>query len=287
MNILFIGDIVGAPGRRAVEELLPRTVDRYCIDLVVANGENASGGLGITPQVADFLLNQGVDVLTSGNHIWKHKEILPYLEDTDRLLRPANYPPETTPGRGLAVVETAAGEPVAIINLEGRVFMSAIECPFRTVDRLLESLSPEVKVILVDMHAEATSEKQAMGWHLDGRVSAVVGTHTHVQTADERILPGGTGYISDAGMTGPVDSVIGMKREIILERFLTQRPQPFRVATQNMQLQGVVLKIDAPGPLPGSPPGATAVEIGLKVVSGRPPRLIFLSFPSSCLEKFP
>jgi len=193
MNILFIGDIVGAPGRRVVEELLPRAVDRYCIDLVVANGENASGGIGITPQVADFLLNQGVDVLTSGNHIWKHKEILPYLEDTDRLLRPANYPPETTPGRGLAVVETAGGEPVAIINLEGRVFMSAIECPFRTVDRLLESLSPEVKVILVDIHAEATSEKQAMGWHLDGRVSAVVGTHTHVQTADERILPGGTG----------------------------------------------------------------------------------------------
>jgi metallophosphoesterase (TIGR00282 family) len=246
MNILFIGDIVGAPGRRAVEELLPRAVDHYFIDLVVANGENASGGLGITPQVADQLLNQGVDVLTSGNHIWKHKEILPYLEDTDRLLRPANYPPET-PGRGLAMVETAAGEPAVVINLEGRVFMNTLECPFRAVDRLLETLAPEVKVILVDMHAEATSEKQAMGWHLDGRVSAVVGTHTHVQTADERILPGGAGYITDAGMTGPVDSVIGMKREIILERFLTQRPQPFKVATQNMQLQGVVLKIEAGG----------------------------------------
>jgi metallophosphoesterase (TIGR00282 family) len=246
MNILFIGDIVGAPGRRALEELLPRAVDHFFIDLVVANGENASGGIGITPQVADYLLNQGVDVITSGNHIWKHKEILPYLEDTDRLLRPANYPPET-PGRGLATVETAAGESAAIICLEGRVFMSAIECPFRTVDRLLDTLAPEVKVILVDMHAEATSEKQALGWHLDGRVSAVVGTHTHVQTADERILPGGTGYISDAGMTGPVDSVIGMKREIILERFLTQRPQPFRVATQNMQLQGVLVKIDAGG----------------------------------------
>jgi metallophosphoesterase (TIGR00282 family) len=246
MLILFIGDIVGAPGRRAVEELLPRAVDHYRIDLVVANGENASGGIGITPQVADQLLSQGVDLLTSGNHIWKHKEILPYLEDTDRLLRPANYPPET-PGRGLAIVETAAGEPAAVINLEGRVFMNALECPFRTVDRLLETLTPEVKVILVDMHAEATSEKQAMGWHLDGRVSAVVGTHTHVQTADERILPGGTGYITDAGMTGPVDSVIGMKREIILERFLTQRPQPFKVATQNLELQGVVLKIDAQG----------------------------------------
>ncbi len=246
MNILFIGDIVGAPGRRAVEELLPRAVDHHFIDLVVANGENASGGLGITPQVADHLLSLGIDILTSGNHIWKHKEILPYLDDTDRLLRPANYPPET-PGRGHAVVETAAGVPVAIVNLEGRVFMNAIECPFRTADQVLDVLPPEVKIILVDMHAEATSEKQAMGWHLDGRVSAVVGTHTHVQTADERLLPGGTGYLSDAGMTGPLDSVIGMKREIILERFLSARPQPFKVASQNIQLQGVVLKIDAQG----------------------------------------
>jgi len=246
MNIFFIGDIVGAPGRRAVEELLPRVVDHYFIDLVVANGENASGGLGITPQVADQLLSQGIDLLTSGNHIWKHKEILPYLEETDRLLRPANYPPET-PGRGFAIVETAAGERAAVLNLEGRVFMNPLECPFRTAEQVLASLPKEVKVILVDMHAEATSEKQAMGWFLDGRVSAVVGTHTHVQTADERVLPGGTGYISDAGMTGPVDSVIGMKKEIILERFLSQRPQPFKVAAQNIQLQGVVLKIHPQG----------------------------------------
>ena len=178
-----------------MEELLPRLVDRYFIDLVVANGENASGGIGITPQVADFLLGQGIDLLTSGNHIWKHKEIMPYLEDTDRLLRPANYPPET-PGRGYAIVETAAGERVAVINLEGRVFMNPLECPFRTVDQILKDLPKEVKVILVDMHAEATSEKQAMGWFLDGRVSAVLGTHTHVQTADDRVLPGGTGYIT-------------------------------------------------------------------------------------------
>jgi len=246
MNILFIGDIVGAPGRRALEELLPRVVDRQFIDLVIANGENAAGGLGITSLIADQLLGYGIDVLTSGNHIWKHKEIIPYLEGTDRLIRPANYPPET-PGREFTLVETAAGEKAAVLNLEGRVFMNAIECPFRTADRVLAAIPPQVKVILVDMHAEATSEKQALGWHLDGRVSVVVGTHTHVQTADERILPGGTGYITDAGMTGPVDSVIGMKREIILERFLTQRPQPFRVATQNMQLQGVVLKIDAQG----------------------------------------
>ncbi len=246
MNILFIGDICGAPGRRAVEELLPRLVDRYFIDLVVANGENASGGIGITPQVADFLLGQGIDLLTSGNHIWKHKEIKPYLEDTDRLLRPANYPPES-PGRGYAIVETAAGERVAVINLEGRVFMDPLDCPFRTVDHILKDLPKEVKIILVDMHAEATSEKQALGWFLDGRVSAVLGTHTHVQTADGRVLPGGTGYITDAGMTGPLDSVIGMKREIILERFWSQLPQPFKVATQNIQLQGVLLKIDPQG----------------------------------------
>jgi metallophosphoesterase (TIGR00282 family) len=246
VNVLFVGDIVGAPGRRAVEELLPRVVDRFFVDLVVANGENASGGLGITPVVADQLFSLEIDILTSGNHIWKHKEILPYLDDTDRLLRPANYPPGT-PGRGYTVVKTAAGQAAAVINLEGRVFMSPLECPFRTADQILAALPSEVKVILVDMHAEATSEKQAMGWYLAGRVSAVIGTHTHVQTADERLLPGGTAYISDAGMTGPVDSVIGMKREIILERFLSQRPQSFKVATQNLQLQGVLLKIDPQG----------------------------------------
>jgi len=246
MRILFIGDIVGAPGRRAVDELLPKVVDRYLIDLVVANGENAAGGIGITPQVAEYLLNNGIDLLTSGNHIWKHKEILPYLEETDRLLRPANYPPDT-PGRGYSILETAAGNKVAVINLEGRVFMNPLECPFRTVDAILAALPPEVKVTLVDMHAEATSEKLAMGWHLDGRVSAVIGTHTHVQTADERILPGGTGYITDAGMTGPLNSVIGMKKEVILERFLSQRPQPFKVATQNIQMQGVVVQVDEEG----------------------------------------
>jgi 2',3'-cyclic-nucleotide 2'-phosphodiesterase len=246
MHLLFIGDIVGSPGRRAVEELLYRVVDRHLIDLVVANCENASGGIGITPAVADQLLGMGIDVLTSGNHIWKHKDILGYIEDTDRLVRPANYPPDT-PGRGFTVIETAVGEKVAVINLEGRVFMNPIECPFRSVDAVLAQISPEVKIIMVDMHAEATSEKQAMGWHLDGRVSAVLGTHTHVQTADERLLPQGTAYITDVGMTGPINSVIGMKTEIILERFLTQRPQPFKVASQNIQLQGVVLKLNSEG----------------------------------------
>ncbi len=246
MKILVIGDIVGAPGRRAVDELLPKLVDRYYIDLIVANAENAAGGLGLTPEIAQHLFNQGIDVLTSGNHIWKHKEILPYLENNHRLLRPANYPPGT-PGESYTLVETAAGEPAAIFNLEGRVFMSPLECPFRTADRILASFPPDLKVILVDMHAEATSEKLALGWYLDGRVSAVVGTHTHVQTADEKILPGGTGYITDIGMTGPLLSVIGMKKEIILERFLTQRPQTFKVASQNIQLQGVVITVDAQG----------------------------------------
>ncbi|MEJ2225910.1 MAG: TIGR00282 family metallophosphoesterase [Syntrophobacterales bacterium] len=246
MNILFLGDIVGSPGRRAVEEVLDRLVDRHFIDLVVGNGENASGGIGITPPVADQLLNMGIDLLTSGNHIWKHRDILPYLEETDRLLRPANYPPDT-PGRGHTVLETAIGEKIAVINLEGRVFMNPLKCPFRTADQILSQVPPEVKVILVDMHAEATSEKLAMGWYLDGRVSAVLGTHTHVQTADERLLPQGTAYITDVGMTGPINSVIGMKTEVILERFLTQRPQPFKVASQNIQVQGVVLKFDSLG----------------------------------------
>ncbi|MBM4283773.1 MAG: TIGR00282 family metallophosphoesterase [Deltaproteobacteria bacterium] len=246
MNILFIGDIVGSPGRRAVEELLPRLVDQHAIDLVVANGENAAGGVGITPPVAEQLLAMGVDVLTSGNHIWKHKEIIPYLEDTDRLLRPANYPPGT-PGRGWTVVETAVGQKAAVVNLEGRVFMNPLECPFRTVDQVLASLPAEVRAVVVDMHAEATSEKLAMGWYLDGRVSAVIGTHTHVQTADARVLPRGTGYITDVGMTGPVDSVIGMKTEVILQRFLTQLPQPFKVASQDVQLQAVVINLDLAG----------------------------------------
>lgn len=246
MKIFFIGDIMGAPGRRAVAGLLHKVVDRYQIDLVVANGENASGGLGITPEVAEQLLQSGIDVLTSGNHIWKHKEIIPYLESSDRLLRPANYPPGT-PGQGLTIVETAGGELAAVLNLEGRVFMNPLLCPFRTADQELAALPPEVKIILVDFHAEATSEKLALGWYLDGRASAVIGTHTHVQTADERILPGGLGYLTDAGMTGPFDGVIGMDRQVIIQRFLSQMPQKFKVASQQIQLQGVVLDIGPDG----------------------------------------
>jgi hypothetical protein len=246
MKIFFIGDIMGSPGRKAVSALLHKVVDKYGIDLVVGNGENASGGIGITPEVAEQLFQMGIDVLTTGNHVWKHREIRPYLETSDRMLRPANYP-AGTPGRGLTLVETAAGESAAVLNLEGRIFMNPLECPFRTADRELASLPPGVKVILVDMHAEATSEKLAMAWYLDGRVSAVIGTHTHVQTADERLLPGGLGYLTDAGMTGPGDGVIGMDRQVIIERFLTQLPQKFKVAGQNIQLQGVVLDIEENG----------------------------------------
>ncbi len=246
MKIFFIGDIMGAPGRQAIDQLLHKVVDRHQIDLVIGNGENVAGGLGITPETAEYLFHAGLDIITTGNHLWKHKDIIPYIKKTDRLLRPANYP-EGTPGRGLAVARTAGGEAVAVLNLEGRIFMTPLECPFRTADRELASLPPEVRVIIVDMHAEATSEKQALGWYLDGRVSAVIGTHTHVQTADERLLPQGTGYLTDAGMTGPADSVIGMDRHIIMERFVSQMPQKFKVAHHNIQLQGVLLQIAPDG----------------------------------------
>ncbi len=246
MRIFFVGDIMGSPGRKAISGLLHKVVDKYRIDLVVANGENASGGIGITPEVAEQLFQMGIDVMTTGNHIWKHKEIQSYIETNDRLLRPANYP-AGTPGRGLTIIETAAGESAAVLNLEGRIFMNPLECPFRTADRELASLPPEVKVILVDMHAEATSEKLALAWYLDGRASAVIGTHTHVQTADERLLPGGLGYLTDAGMTGPADGVIGMERQVIIDRFLSHLPQKFKVASHNIQLQGVVLDIEGNG----------------------------------------
>jgi 2',3'-cyclic-nucleotide 2'-phosphodiesterase len=246
MNIFFIGDIMGSPGRKAISGLLHKVVDKYQVDLVIANGENASGGIGITPEVAEQLFQMGIDVMTTGNHIWKHKEIRSYLASNERLLRPANYP-AGTPGRGLTVIETAAGESAAVLNLEGRIFMNPLECPFRTADRELAVLPPEIKVIIVDMHAEATSEKLALAWYLDGRVSAVIGTHTHVQTADERLFPGGLGYLTDAGMTGPSDGVIGMDRQVIIDRFLSQLPQKFKVANHNIQLQGIVLDIGGDG----------------------------------------
>lgn len=243
VNILFIGDIVGAPGRQAVSRELHRLIDRYRIDLVIANGENAAGGFGITEEKARELFSLGIDVLTSGNHVWDKKESYSYIRREERLVRPANYPPETI-GRGSTIVRTAGGISVGILNLEGRVFMNSLDCPFRTADREIVRLKEQANIVFVDFHAEATSEKVALGWYLDGKVSAVIGTHTHVQTADERILPGGTAYMTDAGMTGSFDSVIGVKKELAVERFTTQMPVRFEVAKKDIRLNGAVLGID-------------------------------------------
>ncbi len=243
MNILFIGDIVGRSGREALERLLGRLVDRHQVDLVVANGENAAGGFGLTSDIVREMTAQGVDVITSGNHIWDKREVYDFLDTQPCLLRPANYPPGP-PGRGAGVFSTPAGVKVGVINLEGRVFMNNLECPFRAADLLVEELRKQTPVILVDFHAEATSEKVALGCYLDGRVSAVVGTHTHVQTADERLLPGGTAYITDAGMTGALDAVIGIRKELAIERFLTQLPVRFEVAKKDPVLCGVLFSVD-------------------------------------------
>lgn len=243
MNILFIADIVGNPGRRIVAKHLKGLRSQESLTLVVANGENGAGGYGLTHETADELLSSGIDVITSGNHIWDRKDFFPRLREDSRILRPANYPPGN-PGRGTAVHTTSDGRLVGVVNLQGKVFMPAIECPFRTGMQLIEKMRQETKVILVDFHAEATAEKVALGWYLDGLVSAVIGTHTHVPTADERILPNGTAYITDVGMTGPVDSVIGVKTELALKRFLTQVPYRFETADQNVRIMGVLLEID-------------------------------------------
>ncbi|MFA5146565.1 MAG: TIGR00282 family metallophosphoesterase [Candidatus Omnitrophota bacterium] len=244
MRILFIGDIVGEPGRRAVKELLPKMEKREKLDFVIANGENSAGGSGITPDIADELFGYGVDVLTSGDHIWKRKEIVERIETDKRILRPANYP-EGAPGLGSTIVRSREDEiEVGVVNIIGRVFMQAVECPFKTARREIDKIRERARVIIVDIHAEATSEKIALGWYLDGAVSAIVGTHTHVQTADEKILPGGTAYITDVGMAGPFDSVIGRKKEQILSRFITQMPVRFEMAEGDVQLHGVILDID-------------------------------------------
>ena len=243
MKILFIGDIVGKPGRLAIRELLPLIVEDYRIELVIANCENAAAGFGVTRDVVEELYQSRIDVLTSGNHIWDKKEVLEFVEDYETLLRPANYP-EGTPGFGSVVVPCASGIHVGVINLVGRVFMRPLDCPFRSAEKEIERLRKKTRIIIVDMHAEATSEKQALGWFLDGRVSAVLGTHTHVQTADEKILPNGTAYITDLGMTGPFDSIIGTRKDAVLERFLIQMPNKFDVAKGDIRLQGVVLEVD-------------------------------------------
>ena len=239
MRVLMIGDVVGSPGRKAVQDLLPDLRDELHLDLVTANGENAAGGFGITLDTADELLSSGVDIITSGNHIWDQKEIIPHLDSTLPILRPLNYPPDT-PGRGYGNVKG-----VLVVNLIGRVFVGTCDCPFRAMDRLLEELSDPPPAIIVDLHAEATSEKQAMGWYLDGRVSVVAGTHTHVPTADTRILRKGTGYVSDLGMVGTTDSVIGSEIQDVLERFLTQTPLRLRVATNGpVRFNSVLFEID-------------------------------------------
>lgn len=244
MKILFIGDTVGHPGRAIVHQHLRHIQQDYSVDLTILNCENAAGGFGVTPKIADELLDWGVDVLTSGNHIWDKKEILPYLARHTRILRPANYPADN-PGRGALIVKTKSGEEAAVINIQGRAFMPPIDDPFRTVDAELAKLPKHIKVIFVDMHAEATAEKVAMGWYLDGRVSAVVGTHQHIPTADETILPGGTAYQTDAGMSGPYFSVIGVVKEDAIRRFLTQIPERFETASQDARLNSVLIDIDS------------------------------------------
>jgi metallophosphoesterase (TIGR00282 family) len=243
MRILLIGDVNGRPGRRMVETHVPRLIVDRRADLSIANVENAADGFGITPDLTEQMLAAGLDCLTSGNHIWDKPEILEYMETQPRLLRPANYP-EASPGRGVWLGATPGGTPVAVINLMGRVFMPPCDDPFRAADAILAGLQGRARVILVDMHAEATSEKQALAAYLDGRVSAVVGTHTHVQTADEAVLPGGTAYISDLGMTGPHDSVIGIEKQLALKRFLTGMPVRFAVARRDPRLCAVLVEVD-------------------------------------------
>lgn len=243
MWILFLGDVVGSPGRRAVRDFLARLAGRRDVDLVVANGENAAGGTGITGPVVRELFEGGVDVLTGGNHVWDKREGLPLLREDRRILRPANYPPGVD-GRGWDVYRGRSGTPYAVVSLIGRVFMGSFDCPFRWIDEALPGILREARAVIVDFHAEATSEKQAMGHHLDGRVSAIAGTHTHVLTADAQVLPGGTGFVTDAGMCGPVRSIIGMDAKDVLRRFLLQVPARFEVAAGEAAVSGVFFDVD-------------------------------------------
>ncbi len=246
IRLLFVGDVMGGPGRRAVQAHLESLVDRERVDFVVANVENLAGGFGITAAVLAEIDHLPIDVLTTGNHVWDKKEGVPLLDAHPSLLRPANYP-AGNPGRGWCVEETAAGVPVGVVNLQGQAMMPPIDNPFRRADEVLlemRAARPDLKVVLVDMHAEATSEKQAMGWYLDGRVTAVLGTHTHVPTADERILPAGTALQTDVGMTGPYESIIGMRPEKVLERFLYNTPRPFEPAKRGVELRGALVDAD-------------------------------------------
>ena len=242
MNILFIGDIFAAPGRRIVADHLQDIVESNRIDLTIANAENAAGGFGLTPAIAEELFALGLDILTSGNHVWDKREIYDYLKRQPRLLRPGNYP--DAPGSGAIVWRARNGVDCAVLNLQGRTYMIPTDCPFRKADQILGALDPAIKVRFVDFHAEATSEKIALGWYLDGRVSAVIGTHTHVPTADTRILPGGAAYQTDCGMTGPYHSVIGVQTDIVVQRFLTGLPVRMEAARQQAEMHAVIVDVD-------------------------------------------
>jgi metallophosphoesterase (TIGR00282 family) len=244
MRLLVIGDIVGRPGKHACSQIIPRLINEREIHCVIANAENAAAGSGLTPPMFSKLRHYGIDVCTMGDHVYRRREVLPLLESSNRVVRPANLPPEAT-GPELAVVEARNGLPVAVFSLLGRTFMNVrADCPFHAADRLLAQLDSRVKTVVVDMHAETTSEKVAMGWYLDGRVTAVIGTHTHVQTADERILPRGTAYITDLGMTGPHDSVLGRDKQAVLRSLVTGVPHPYSVATDDARLCGVIIDTD-------------------------------------------
>ncbi len=247
MRVLFIGDIVGSPGRQIVQDRLADLVEQRSIDLVIANGENSASGFGITPRIAQELLQTGIEVLTGGNHSWDRKEVMEFMPHEPRLLRPANFP-DGNPGKGLYIGTAKNGSKYAVLNLQGRVFLPAIDDPFKKADAELAKVPADVSFILVDIHAETTSEKISFGWYLDGRVTAVVGTHTHVPTADESVLPRGTAYITDVGMTGPHDGVIGMDRNAILKKFLDGLPSRFEVATGDIQMNAVIIETDDLGP---------------------------------------
>jgi hypothetical protein len=242
MKILFIGDIVGRTGRRAIRELLPQIIESEGLDFVIANGENAAGGFGLTKGVMDELLSYGVDLLTTGNHTWDNREIFEFIDDTDKVIRPYNYP-EEVPGVGFQTIKKG-DITLGVVNLLGRVYIGNYLCPFRTLDKVVEELKDQVDAIVVDFHAEATAEKEALGWYADGKVAVLVGTHTHVQTADERILPQGTAYITDLGLTGGINSILGMNIDEPLERFLTQMPNRFKVAKGDAKLSGLIVEID-------------------------------------------
>jgi metallophosphoesterase (TIGR00282 family) len=242
MNILFVGDIFASAGRRILADHLQDIVTANRIDLAIANAENSAGGFGVTPAIAEELFALGLDVLTSGNHVWDKRDIYDYLNRQPRLLRPANYP--DAPGQGVIAYQARNGVRCAVLNLQGRTYMPPSDCPFRKADQILAALDPAVKVKFVDFHAEVTSEKMAMGWYLDGRVSAVVGTHTHIPTADTRILPGGTAYQTDCGMTGPYGSVIGVETGLIVQRFLTGLPVRMEASKQTPELHAVILDVD-------------------------------------------